>query len=226
MSWPWELPNRMNGIAVIFDVNAATTNICLFLFKGVKRLLVSNDSNIKFLKKKYSDALVIGQSKKFAENFFNYSNRTYEISDIKFKDKDVLYMTNNGTRIIEAVIQKGAKYVVCCSFTNINRLHRWVRDQNGQDIYLIPAGEIDFKDKKALDDEICASVFKDLLMGNKIEWQKVLNLAWSFIKKNYSDYAVKNPNLLLKVDSYPVLPICKESTKGVVEIKKLDFVND
>jgi hypothetical protein len=56
--WPWELPQVINGSAVIIDINAATTNISLILTRKVKELFIVNENNVARLKKKYSGSLV------------------------------------------------------------------------------------------------------------------------------------------------------------------------
>ncbi len=61
--WPWELISKINGNAVIFDINAATTNICMILSRGVKRLFIVNEQKVADLKEKNIDSFVTGESK-------------------------------------------------------------------------------------------------------------------------------------------------------------------
>jgi len=117
--WPWELPEVLDGIAVIADVWAATTNITTFLTKDTKNLLIVNINNVQKAKNKYRDALTIGESLKLSKNFFDASNYPTEIEKIDVKNKTILYMSNNRSRIIELVFKKKAKRVITVSFTNI-----------------------------------------------------------------------------------------------------------
>src|SRR5260221_7441966 len=113
--WPWEVSD-LNGIAVIADVWAATTNITSFFRKGVNRLLIVNKNNVERAKKEYKDALVIGENFELPKNFFDTSNLPSDIENIDVKNKIVLFMSDNGSRIIELAFKKKAKKVITVSF--------------------------------------------------------------------------------------------------------------
>ncbi len=60
--WSWEIPDKLEGVVVIADVYAATTNIVSFLARGVSRLLIVDRENVVSIRKRLKEAVVIGES--------------------------------------------------------------------------------------------------------------------------------------------------------------------
>lgn len=118
--WPWELPEKIDGTAIVIDILAATSNISWFLTHEVRKLVIVNSSNVDKARGKYKDALIIGESDdpRFRNYFFS-SNSPAEIEKVDVKDKVILYMSNNGSKVIEEAINRQAQKVLTVSFNNI-----------------------------------------------------------------------------------------------------------
>lgn len=112
IKWSWQLKRQISGVCVVLDINAATTNLALILSKGVNKLIIANEKNVFSLKKKYKDAFVIGESNTLPEELFNCSNLPSDIVKQKLAQRGVLYMSNNGSKVIEKNFRLGCKKIV------------------------------------------------------------------------------------------------------------------
>lgn len=221
--WPWELPEVINGIAVIIDVNAATTNISMLLARKAKELFIVNENNVARLKEKHPGCLVIGESNTLPNGFFDANNCTNIIAKLPIESKTVLYMSNNGSRTIELTFMKNAKQVVTCSFTNIHIVTNWLHKQQAEVIYLIPAGDKQFKDPKVLEDKVCTDAIDAILKGKSLKWENIFSEAKEYISTHYADFSEEETAIQFAVDKYPVLPLCIRDGEGLIRIKKLIY---
>jgi phosphosulfolactate phosphohydrolase-like enzyme len=232
--WPDELPESLTGKkVVVIDILAATTNIATFLDIGVGTLLLTNDGNVIVAKEKYPDAFVIGESSKpqvAAILTASNSPALLEKNDIlaKIAGKTVLYLTNNGTKVISRVVEKGARIVTAASFVNVEKVLNWLRDDQLKDILLVPAGEINLAGGKAEEDYLCAKAIYDALRGRSISWQQLFNKIKRSIRKNYlplykranlsATLMEKDIQIITKLNSHNLVPICKRRTDGLIFI--------
>lgn len=230
--WPDKLSENLSGkIAVVIDILAATSNIATFLDVGVGALLVANDGNVTIAKEKYPDAFVIGESSKqevAAILAASNSPALLEKNDIlaKIAGKTVLYLTNNGTKVISQVIEKGARMVTAASFVNFEKVLNWLKDSQLKDILLVPAGEINLTGGKAEEDYLCAKAIYDALLGKSISWQQLFNKVKRSIRKNYfplykkanlsAAVMEKDIQIITKLNSHNLVPICKRRTDGLI----------
>lgn len=219
MSWSWELPEMINGIAIIIDINAATTNISMILARKAKELFIVNENNVARLKEKYSGCLVTGESESLPNDFFDANNCTNVIAKLPIENKTVLYMSNNGSRAIELAFSKNAQKIVICSFTNIHTVANWLIKQRTKVIYLIPVGDKQFEDPKVLEDKACADTLNDLLRGKPVKWRTIFVETKKYISTHYADFSEEETAMQFSVDKYPVLPLCIKDEKGLIRIK-------
>lgn len=217
--WPWELLSKINGNAVIFDINAATTNICMILSRGVKRLFIVNEQNVADLKEKNIDSFVTGESKILKKNFFDANNCTDQIAKLPLKGKTVLYMSNNGSKTIELAIKKDANNVLICSYTNIHTIASWINKNKNEPVFLIPSGDKGLSNPKAIEDILCVQTLIDILSKKEVNWKKIFVETKAFIKSKYADFTEEETEIQLAVDRFPVLPICLEDKNGLIEVK-------
>ncbi len=220
--WSWELPQTLKGFtAVVSDIYAATTNIPSFISRGAKELIIVNENNVLKAKEQYRNALVIGESLNLPENFFDLSNHPCLLEKLDVKDKTILYMTNNGSKVIEMAINKSANQVIAVSFVNIAAIASFLK-RSGEKVVLISAGAMDFKDRKVAEDFICNRILADLLKGKRIVWNKNLRKAENFIR---SYYKCKNMNqeieTLFSLNKYSVIPSCSINENGFIQISAL-----
>lgn len=224
IAWPWELPKVLDGIAVIADVWAATTNINSLLTKGVKNLLIVNRNNVQKAKNKYRDALTIGESLQLPKSFFDSSNYPSDIERMEVKNKTILYMSNNGSRIIELAFEKKAQKVITISFTNIASVSEYLRGLK-ENIYLIPAGEIGNADHKAAEDLICIESLNKMLKGKGVDLDKEQKTAQSYIGTNYASENFDrdfNFKIIFNLNNSRVIPLCNLETEGWIKIEDLN----
>lgn len=219
--WPWELPDTIEGNAVIIDINAATTNICMILARKAKDLIIVNSNNVVEIKKRYPGCLVTGESDSLPHDFFDANNCTNVIARLSIENKTILYMSNNGSRTIELVIRKKATNVIACSFTNIHAVANWVKEHATETVYVIPSGDKQFKDPQVIEDQVCAEAIKALIIGNPIDWEALFNRGKEFIRDNYADFSEEETAMQFSIDSYPVLPLCIKDEKGLIKIVNL-----
>ncbi|MBI3443363.1 2-phosphosulfolactate phosphatase [Candidatus Woesebacteria bacterium] len=214
--WSWELPANLDGTVVVADVYAATTNIALFLARGVKKLFLVNEKSVLRLKQQYPKARIIGESLTLPFNFFQASNLPSKIDKVSLAGQTVCYMSINGTRVVGEVSKKGADKVLSVSFTNIDAVVWWLKQHQPKNLTLVPAGD---GDTKVLEDEICITMLKDLIDGKTTAWEENITRADNFIR---SYYVSKNfdPDLaiIFELNRYPVVPKCYQSAHGLLTV--------
>lgn len=220
--WPWELP-RIEGLAVVTDVWAATTNIAIFLSKKIEKLFLVNEDMAKKIKEGDPQAIIIGESNTLPGNFFFAPHLPHKHLNLDLQDKTIYHMSINGTRVIEKAFEKGASGVVALSFVNFAKVAAWVKGNSLDKITLIPAGESDYpKDPKAPEDLACVVSFKERLEGRSIDWNRYFkNLLAEFVKyysgSNHENVK-KDSKIIFNLDSRPVIPLCKKIKDGLIEV--------
>lgn len=221
--WPWDLTENINGIAVVCDVWAATTNINTLLSKQVGRLFLVNQYNVQEAKRKYRKSLVIGQSLKLPKDFFDTSNNPYDVANARVKNKTVLYMTNNGTRIIELALAKKASKVISVSFSNLNCLAEYLRGFE-ENVYLIPAGEVEFANPKVIEDKVCLQTLKKFLKGGVADIGRSEKIALDFIKKAYGYQRFdqkRNFEIVFKTNDLQIIPLCERTRNNWISVSNI-----
>ena len=220
--WPWELPEVLDGVTVVADVWVATANITSFLRKGVKKLLIVNKDNVQKAKGEYKDALIIGESLELPISFFDASNFPSEIEKKDIENRTILYMSNNGSRIIELALKKKAKEVITVSFTNIAVISEYLRNLK-QNIYFIAAGEIQGADRKAHEDLICIESLDKMLKGQNVDLNKAKEWAKSYIVANHKyKSSEQDLRLVFHLNSSKAIPLCSKEKEGWIKVGDLN----
>lgn len=213
--WPKELPENINGVAVVCDVWAATSNINSFLSRKVKKLLVVDDNNVQDVKEKYKNSLVIGESVEFPKTFFDASNYPLDIERTNIEDEVILYMSNNGTKVIELAFEKNAKQVLTVSFSNLKTMGEYLRSSE-EEIYLLPSRDLH---NEVVEDLVCVQSLKKFIRGNDVNLDKIKEEAKSAITIRYGaegfDQAA-NFKILFQ-NNLDIIPIC-EKTNGFINV--------
>lgn len=225
INWPWELPrNISSSLCVVIDVNAAATNLAIILAKKVKKLVIVNESNLLTFKEKDKGVFVIGESKTLPRELFDASNLPPDYIKLNLHSKVVLYMSNNGSRLIEDLFQRNAKKIITASFVNIGKVVNYLKKINDS-ILLIPAGEAYFPDKIAKEDWYCAYVIKKLVNGEKIVLDDYLKKSENFVLSSYPWESKKLALEVLRIEllpnSFPLIPSCLLENNGTLVITKL-----
>lgn len=219
IQWPWQLTKKLPSLVAVIDVYAATTNIVYFLSQNPAQLLLANDQKIQILRHQYPNAIIIGESQKQPTNFFDTSNLPRLATAINVTGKTVLYMSNNGTRIIRSVIKQKAKTVIAVSFANISSSANWIKQQRTNKLTIIPAGDKEISNQQSLEDLLCAKALQKLLLKQKIDWNKMLQEVKHFIKDNYPpNYRDADFQTVLARDLFSIVPICWCTKQGIIRI--------
>lgn len=184
--WSWELPEKIEGIAIVCDTWGATTNIATILANGVDKLFIANADNVKKAKETYTDALVIGESKILPKEFFHSSNYTYHVAATDVTGRVVLFMSNNGSRVVEEVMQRQPKEILTVSFSNLEAVANYVKSLK-QDIFLIPSGDNNKPDPKVLEDLLCIESLDKIIHGEDIHLAETKQFARSYIERIYGN---------------------------------------
>lgn len=201
--WPWELPEKIAGTVVVIDVFAATTNIAILLAHQVSQLYLTNSRQIKFITEHRDDALIAGESADLAISYFDVGNMPSKVAQALVLGKTVYYMSINGTRVIEEVMNKQPQQVVAGSFVNIDVLVSWLERSASTQVLLVPAADENFK---VAEDEICATAIKSLLRGENINWLRLQRAAARFIRSYYRPPDEEDIAVVLSRNAFPVIP--------------------
>lgn len=221
--WSWEVPDEPVDVYVIIDVYAATSNIPVMLFMKPKNLFVINEDSLINIKNKYPNSLLVGESDELPKEMFAAKNLPYNIGKLKLKNKTILYMSNNGSRVIEKVIRVHPQFVVTASFNNLFAVSTWITNHNFSLINIISSGEKSFPDYEANEDFYCAQALGRLLKKDKSKISYYLKKAKDFVKSAYSPPVPlkENYSLIFTLNRFSLVPICYFEKEGYISIKQV-----
>lgn len=219
--WSWELPDFVDRTCVVIDVNAATTNIPIFLSKDIKGLTIANENNLLSLKEVYENPLIIGESKILPKEVFHTSNLPTDFLRLDFKGREVLFMSNNGSRVVEKLFGLGAEKIITASFVNAGAVINYLKEDRRQLVLLISAGETGFWDRKSMEDYYCAEFIKGTLNGEKPNLEDYLQKSRDFVITKYAwptrELGEEIAEIEFNPNSYPLVPLCC-SDKGLIKV--------
>jgi 2-phosphosulfolactate phosphatase len=149
------------AIVVVIDVLRATSAICTALHYGVKSIIpvASVEEAIVYKNKGFISAAE--RNGELVEGF-EIGNSPFSYMDEKFKGKEIVLSTTNGTQAIE--VAKEADTIVIGSFLNKNKMTEYLLSQN-KNVILLCAG---WKNKFNMEDTLFAgAIVADLLQNEK-----------------------------------------------------------
>lgn len=210
------------SIAVVVDVWAATTNIALILAHGAKELILVREETIRSAINQFPDAFIVGESTDGkTASLFTCSNSPSQVNKLDVTDKTVLYMTNNGTRVIEKALQQGADQVITVAFVNISSVAKSLQTNISKPVSIIASGERTIADKipdqKAWEDYYCAQALCDLINTEHNDSEKYINKSKEFIKSHYQ-YFEESLQIAHRKDSTSEIPIINIGAYGMVSL--------
>lgn len=159
---------------VVVDLWAATTNIVLMLGKRPARLVLVNDEKYSQATRIYPDAVLIGQSNIIPkEKFASSTNKSFDVDKVDIAGKVVLYVTFNGTRVLEVFSDKERGWVFAGSLTNYEALVNYLKEANSQKVTIAAAGNLtgEMGGVIFLEDWLGAEVFEKSLRGEKFDFE-------------------------------------------------------
>lgn len=227
ISFPWDLPERVEGPAVIFDVNAASRNIAS-LAQRAESLYVADTRTVFRALKSIPEAIFLGESEdpRIAKRLLKNNNSASWISEAPAEGKKVILITNNGTQAIHEVWNKGGRPVAIGSYPNLDTVIRWLLIEYRETpvITLVPAGgreKIYKHNRNLLEDLLCARAAAKLLRGESVDREDDYRRAREYMEKHYPSPPKEEDLQLIfpPKDTIPVVPVCEEVEKGLIKIR-------
>ena len=236
IAWSDELPRSLSGdTVVVVDTLAATTNIVDFLAAGAS-LALTNQNSIVALSQRMPDALVVGETRDpalAARRLFQCSNSPREISESgllgRLKGRDLLYMSNNGTRVIEECFSRGPGQILCGSFANRAALADALRSRalHGR-IWIVPAGESGLGCPKEGEDLFAAESIRAKVLDPESSVSDALKRSFAYARSAYQPLLLReghSPDLFERdleicfvADRSSIIPSCNRVEPGLIRV--------
>ncbi len=144
---------------VLVDVFRSTTTIPYILKMGCNRIIpTASISEARSIRKDLPDTVLIGERLGIRIRGFDYNNSPYEVANVDFSGKTVVFTSTNGTRVLERI--KGKGEIFLASFVNARSTAQSLKDMDTVDIVLSnrPDGPAD-------EDMIFGEYLREILEG-------------------------------------------------------------
>lgn len=232
--FPWDLPEKFSGPTVMFDVNSASHNIA-YLSGICEELFVVTKNNVWKALDIVKDAVLVGESNDLELNKkFFARNSASEIIKADLKNKKVILITNNGTKTINEIWDKGASPIIVCDYANLHTVANWLFENymGASAITLVPAGgreAIYSLDPNLLEDLICAQAMEDLLKGKEPDLKSGFVRSIKYIHKTNPSSSPSEADLkeiFTPKDKFRTVPVCFKHKNGLLEIRDLNNKNE
>lgn len=153
---------QATGLTVIIDVFRAFTVAPLVISKGVSRLIPVGDLNEAFeLKKRFPDAVLIGERNEQKIPGFDFGNSPSQIWPADLKDKIVIHTTSSGTQGL--VNATRADEIITGSFVNAHAIVNYINARKPQTVSLVCMGYA--CQYPTEEDTFCAEWIRNELLG-------------------------------------------------------------
>ena len=147
----------------------------------------------------------------------------------------VLYMTNNGTRVVNDAFAREADQVITVSFVNFSATHEWLRKQT-RPVLVIAAGERTYPDPHVYEDIACAETLQKALVGETVDFGQTVAQVKERVRLVYGpDYAKKpfplsqaleiDLNLVTAIDTYNTVSLCTKLANGLIHVTSVSNSN-
>jgi len=148
-----------NCVVVVIDIFRATSAMCAAFESGVKS--IKPVATLKAAKEYKTKGYIVGAERK-AEivKGFDFGNSPLSFVDEKYKGKEIVLTTTNGTKAIE--ISKKANKIFIGAFSNINAICRALEKED-KDVLLLCSG---WKNRFNLEDTLFAGALTQMLSKN------------------------------------------------------------
>jgi 2-phosphosulfolactate phosphatase len=157
------------GLTVIIDVFRAFSVGCYAFDSGASRIIATAEAEEAFmLKKKYTNAVLIGERNEKIIEGFDFGNSPTEILKTSLYGKTVIHTTTAGTRgLIKAV---NADLVITGSLVNAGAVARYVEAINPDQVTLVAMGYR--ATISAEEDLLCAEIIESSLNKKNQNFEK------------------------------------------------------
>lgn len=146
---------------VLVDVFRSTTTMPYIFRGGCSKIIpTASIKEARSLKRDLPDAPLIGERYGIKIRGFDYNNSPFEVADVDFTGKTVIFTSTNGTRVLERIKGKGEVFIA--SFVNSGATSEILKKEERIDIVLSnrPDGPAD-------EDMFFGQYLRELLEGKK-----------------------------------------------------------
>lgn len=151
---------QATGLTVIIDVFRAFTLEAVLFERGVKRIFpVGSLDDAWELKRRYPDALLVGERDGKKVEGFDYGNAPSAVESLDLTEKEVIHTTSAGTQGIMLASQ--AEQILTGALINAKATANFIQKQNPQQVSLVAMGWKGQRDTE--EDVLCAEYIKALL---------------------------------------------------------------
>lgn len=160
---------KATGLTVIIDVFRAFSVACYASDAGAVKLIATRDINEAFdLKKRYRNAVLVGERDEKKIKGFDFGNSPTEIIKADLGGKIVIQTTTAGTNGL--VSASNAKIVLTGSFVNATAIIKYIQTINPEYVSLVAMG---YRARvSAEEDLLCAELIAARLTGKKSNFEK------------------------------------------------------
>ncbi len=203
------------GSVVVIDACAATTNMAILLSKHPRHLIIVNEQTFSQAQEIYPNALLIGESKSLPKEVFAWNNQLTKMYRSNATEKDLLWMSINGSKVIERVMTDNPTEVIAGSFLNLSAVVEYLHAV-GHPITIIMSGD---QGAPVAEDRICAEILTAKLQGRAFDWEKASKEIEEAFRAHYSAAEYEEiPALLDHFDESSVVPRCIRNVNGFLEV--------
>lgn len=217
--WFHQLPKgrQLEGNIVMVDANAASSNLSVLLSKNPNHLIVVNEESLARARSTYSGSILVGESLSLPEEQFLASNHISDIARVEVEGRNILWMSNNGSRVLERAVKSCQGQVLAGGFNNCLALTNFLINDS-KPVYIIMSGN---QGDEVLEDRICGEVIEKRLKGETFDWNAQKEQVVQFIMEYYAGQRQIKDDLpyLLHLDQFGIVPKCFINDSGFLEVK-------
>lgn len=191
-----------DATVIIVDILRATSSICTAFMHGANKIIpVSSDDMAREYKRR--GYMVAAEQDGTKLDFADFGNSPQNFSGHLVKDKEIVYSTTNGTKIIQKAV--GAKQILIGSFLNLQAMAQRLCEHPSK-VLIFCAG---WKNKFNLEDALYAGALTQLLLENPLFscdcdsakaavdlWEKAAGDLHSYTRKIAWIKRIKQPDVL------------------------------
>lgn len=232
--WPWEI-KKISGVAVVADVYAATTNLGTFIAKEAAEIFLVNKRSMRRAFELYPDAVLIGETidpeeiqvlKDYGKEFY-CSNYPTAIEKVSLVGKTVLFISHNGSKVIELAFENGAQEVYTVAYTYFESVWKYLSGRDASNLTFIASGEKTepaISDLKSLEDYRILEDLRKKLTSVNVNLSESVAFMNTFIQSHYPSLGgqrAKMLKIISHINSIQAVPVCRQPSNGLIEIQDI-----
>jgi 2-phosphosulfolactate phosphatase len=193
------------GIVVVIDVLRAFTTAAFAFSNGAQEILLTGSVEDAFkLRKRFPQALLMGEVNGLPIPGFDYSNSPLEIRNAALQGRRLIQRTTAGTQgVVRSV---NASYILAASFVCATATARRIQQLGDQTVTFVITGKR--PDRDGDEDEACADFISQLLLGNHPGLQPYLDRVYRsysgglFTNQGEGDFLADDLHLATQADCF------------------------